>query len=96
MFPRFFVEAFAADVADLDKDGRISVLEAYNYASREVKRFYEDEGRMLTETSQLEDNGDGVPSNVLQAGIGVDGELARGLFLGTGPDFDINSLANPA
>ena len=80
VFPRFFVEAFAADVADLDKDERISLLEAYNYASLEVKRFYEDDGRMLTETSQLEDNGDGEATHEPLGGA-VDGALARLMFL---------------
>ena len=80
VFPRFFVEAFSGDVADLDKDGRISLLEAYTYASLEVKRFYEDDGRMLTETSQLEDDGDGEPSHVPEGGES-DGMLARLLFL---------------
>ena len=80
VFPRFFVEALAADVADLDKDGRISLLEAYNYASREVKRFYEDDGRMLTETSLLEDNGDGEGTHDPTGGE-VDGSVARLMFL---------------
>ncbi len=79
VFPRFFVEALAADVADLDKDGRISLLEAYHYASREVKRFYEDDGRMLTETSLLEDNGDGEGSHDPTGGE-IDGSLARLMF----------------
>ena len=81
IFPRFFVQAFAQDVADLDKDERISLLEAYNYASREVKRFYEDDGRMLTETSQLEDNGDGEGSYEPLTSK-TDGTLARRMFLG--------------
>ncbi len=80
VFPRFFVEAFAGDVADLDKDTRVSLLEAYTYASREVKRFYEDDGRMLTETSQLEDDGDGEPSHEPEGGES-DGTLARLMFL---------------
>jgi len=79
VFPRFFGEAFADDVADLDKDGRTSLLEAYHYASREVKRFYEDDGRLLTETSLLEDNGDGVGSHDPTGGE-VDGSLARLMF----------------
>ena len=82
IFPRFFVQAFAQDVADLDKDERISLLEAYNYASREVKRFYEDDGRMLTETSQLEDNGDGEGSYEPLTSK-TDGTLARRMFLGS-------------
>ena len=80
VFPRFFVEAFAQDVADLDKDERVSLLEAYTYASREVKRFYEDDGRMLTETSQLEDSGDGEGSYEPLPGE-TDGALARRMFL---------------
>ena len=80
IFPRFFVQAFAQDVADLDKDERVSLLEAYNYASREVKRFYEDDGRMLTETSQLEDDGDGKGSYEPLASK-TDGKLAQRMFL---------------
>ncbi|MEC7900396.1 MAG: hypothetical protein VX385_01040 [Acidobacteriota bacterium] len=80
IFPRFFVQAFSQDVADLDKDERVSLLEAYNYASREVKRFYEDDGRMLTETSQLEDNGDGEGSYEPLASK-TDGKLAQRMFL---------------
>jgi len=80
VFPRFFVEAFSADVSDLDKDGRVSLLEAYNYATREVQRFYEDDGRMLTETSQLEDNGDGEATHEPTGGE-ADGSLAALLFL---------------
>lgn len=80
VFPRFFAESLSAEVSDVDKDGRISMLEAYNYASREVKRFYEDDGRMLTETSQLDDNGDGEGTHEPTGGD-VDGSLASLLFL---------------
>jgi hypothetical protein len=57
-FPKYFVESFAKDVADADKDGRVSLFEAYDYARKEVKRFYEDDGRLQTEHSLLDDNGD--------------------------------------
>ena len=80
VFPRFFVEAFSAEVADLDKNARVSLLEAYSYASLEVKRFYEDDGRMLTETSQIDDNGDGEGSYEPDM-VDADGGFARGLFL---------------
>ena len=94
VFPRFFVEAFAQDVADLDKDKRVSLLEAYTYASREVKRFYDDDGRMLTETSQLEDNGDGEGTYAPLPGD-ADGALARRMFLDN-PLNTINTAAGPA
>ena len=57
-FPKYFVESFAKDVADADKDGRISLFEAYDYGRKEVVRFYEAEGRLLTEHAMLDDNGD--------------------------------------
>jgi len=80
VFPRFFVSAFSADVADLDKDARVSLFEAYSYASLEVQRFYEAENRMLTETSQIDDNGDGEGLHAPELGD-PDGGMARALFL---------------
>ena len=61
-FARFgkFLSASIADVkADLDKDGQTSLLEAWLSASRKVEEFYKTEGRLATEHSLLEDNGDG-------------------------------------
>ncbi len=59
LFCRFFVEAFSEDVADVDHDERLSLLEAFEYARQEVSRFYESENRLLTEHAVLDDNGDG-------------------------------------
>lgn len=56
-FARFFADAFAKDGADGDKDGQISILEAFRYADAEVKRFYETEGRLATEHAQIADSG---------------------------------------
>lgn len=56
-FGRFFVDAFAKDGADTDKDSRISLLEAFRYAEAETKRFYETDNRLSTETSQMADAG---------------------------------------
>ena len=41
--------------ADADKDGRVSVLEAFEYAKKEVARSYEVDNRMLTEHAVLSD-----------------------------------------
>lgn len=38
LFGGYFTEAFTVESADADKDGRISVLEAFQYASGEVTR----------------------------------------------------------
>ena len=56
-FARYFVDALALDGADTDKDGRISLLEAYTFAMAETKRFYENEGRIATEHAQIADRG---------------------------------------
>lgn len=75
MFGGFFAKALAGDEADADKNGRISIAEAYQYARREVIRSYESANRLLTEHSQLDDDGDGVGSADLAAG--GDGAVAR-------------------
>jgi len=80
-FGAHFVEALAGEGADLDMDGRISLLEAFQYARREVERYYEERNLLATEHSQLDDDGDGVGST--DAGEeGADGLLARGFWLG--------------
>ncbi len=78
------MEAFAGDDADADRDGRISLLEAYEYARREVARRYETEGLILTEHALLNDDGDDVGTHepALQPkGDGGDGIRARSFFL---------------
>lgn len=56
-FGRYFVDAFAKDGADTDKDGRVSLLEAFRYAEAETKRYYESDGKLATENAQLADEG---------------------------------------
>jgi hypothetical protein len=80
-FATYFVDAYAKDVADADKDGRVSVLEAFDYARREVARAYEAENHLLTEHAQLDDNGDRKGTAAPDAKAG-DGGLARRTFLG--------------
>jgi hypothetical protein len=59
-FGGFFARAAADLLADLDKDGQTSVLEAFLLASRNVEQFYKEEGRLATEHALLDDNGDGL------------------------------------
>ncbi|HVT39651.1 MAG TPA: hypothetical protein VHE78_11440 [Gemmatimonadaceae bacterium] len=79
-FARFFVDAFAKDVADADKDGRVSLLEAFKYAAAETRRLYETEGKILTEHAQLDDDGD-KQGSADPSGRAGDGVLARRFFL---------------
>lgn len=83
-FGTYFVDAFALDRSDLDKDERVSLLEAFLYAQREVVRLYESENQMLTEHAVLEDDGDGEGSLEPSATAG-DGALASRFFLTAAP-----------
>jgi len=80
-FATYFIQAYSSDVADTDKDGRVSVLEAFDYARREVARAYDNEHHLLTEHAQLDDNGDKKGTAAPDA-KSADGSLARRVFLG--------------
>ncbi len=51
VFADAFIQALEASAADADKNGRISLLEAFTYASRLVAQHYEQDGRLATENS---------------------------------------------
>jgi Peptidase C13 family len=53
-----FVDAFATEAADADRDGKVSILEAFDYARKAVAASYVREGLLPTEHSLLDDNGD--------------------------------------
>jgi hypothetical protein len=57
VFYEYFLEALQKPEADEDKDQKISVWEAFKYASAGVDRFYKQEGRLVTEHPQISDNG---------------------------------------
>jgi hypothetical protein len=82
VFPGFFIRAFTAEEADTDKDGRVSVWEAFSYASSEVRTWYQQQGRLQSERALLDDNGDGVGREAQSPG--ADGDLARAAFLDAG------------
>ena len=82
-FAQYFAGAFAGEEADADKDERVSVLEAFAYARREVERSFDEEGLLATEHALLDDNGDGEGS-AFEDESDLDGALARTLFLSRG------------
>jgi hypothetical protein len=79
VFPEYFINALTDPEADLDKNGRISVWEAFNAASVGVRRYFTQRGRLATERALMDDNGDGIGREA--GGDGTDGAAAARLYL---------------
>lgn len=77
-FPEHFIAALVSRDADADQNGRVSVLEAFDYASRLTAEQYKRAGRLATEHALLDDSGDGVGHAAAEGG---DGALARNTYL---------------
>lgn len=58
-FGEFFVEAFGDAAADADRNGHVSVLEAFNYADNKVVKAYQQAGFLRTEHATIDDGGNG-------------------------------------
>jgi hypothetical protein len=80
VFPEFFIEAFEDSGADADRDGRVSIWEAFEYASAGVKTWFRDQGQPATERALIDDTGVGAGREASDPGAG-DG-LARRTYLG--------------
>jgi hypothetical protein len=57
-FGQYLAESIADPRADLDKDGQVSLLEAYLAAAVRTAEFYKSKARLATEHALLDDNGD--------------------------------------
>jgi hypothetical protein len=79
VFPEYFIKALTDPAADIDKNGRISVWEAFLSASLGVRRYYEQRGQLATERALLDDNGDGQGREA--GGEGTDGSNASRFYL---------------
>jgi hypothetical protein len=89
VFGGYFIDALTGDGADTDKDGRVSLLEAFRYAAAETKLHYEQISKLQTEHAQLDDDGDKQGSGEPDPRVAVDngkgdGLLARRMFIGGG------------
>lgn len=91
VFPEFFVKAFEDEAADADKSGRVSIWEAFTYASAAVRQWFEQKGELPTERPMLDDTGGGVGREA--AAPGVDGALARTTYLEPEPTVELPSDA---
>ncbi len=85
LFGGYFVDALTTDAADADKNRRVSVLEAFNYARHEVANAYEREGIMATEHALLDDSGTGKGTMDPSPEAG-DGRVAAAVSLGSAAD----------
>ncbi|CAN5640767.1 hypothetical protein BH23ACI1_BH23ACI1_10630 [soil metagenome] len=79
VFPEYFIKAFADEAADLDKNGRVSIWEAFAAASAGVRRHYQQRGQLSTERGLLDDSGDGVGGDAGEPG--ENGSLASRIYL---------------
>ncbi|MBN1509857.1 MAG: hypothetical protein JW955_23625 [Sedimentisphaerales bacterium] len=61
-FSAHFVHSLAQAQTDVDNDGRVSLLEAFTAAAKEIEQWYRQNGLLPTETPCLDDDGDGAPS----------------------------------
>lgn len=58
-FAEYFLKALTNKEADADQNQRLSVLEAFNYTTLQLEKFYKSQNRLVTEHALLDDNGDG-------------------------------------
>jgi hypothetical protein len=82
-FGSAFIEALTSAPADLVKNDRVSLWEAFVYASRLVQQHYERAGQLSVEHAMLDDNGDGVGRDA--SGAGTDGTLSSMTYLDAAP-----------
>ena len=80
-FPRYLLDAMQNDLADRDKNGELSVLELFSYASERTASFYEKENHIATEHPLLEDTGDGQAFRSQDLADNSEGGLAGATYL---------------
>jgi hypothetical protein len=83
VFPDYFIKALSDLSSDYDKNGRMSVWEAFAAASAGVKQYYEQRGQLSTERPLLDDDGDRVGREADSPGM--DGTLSRSVHLDPEP-----------
>jgi len=78
IFAEHFIAGLANGTADADKNGRISVLEAFNYATATIAEWYKQKNRLATEHALIDDNGDGTGH---EDASGNDGSVAKIVYI---------------
>jgi hypothetical protein len=76
IFGEYFVAAFGDAAADADRNGHVSVLEAFNYANNNVVKAYAKDGTLRTEHAAIDDGGDAkLPAALFLTAHPADGGL---------------------
>jgi hypothetical protein len=78
VFADHFIAGLVDGAADSDKNGRVSVLEAFNYATKLTADWYKQKNRLATEHALLDDNADGAGH---EEATGGDGAVAKVVYL---------------
>lgn len=91
---RYFIDGLQNNSADSDKNGRISMIEAFSFARQSVEEYYASEGSMQTEHPVLEDTGDGMAQSSPAPENG-EGLLARAFFLDNRIPLDADAKRTP-
>jgi hypothetical protein len=81
IFARYWAEALREPAADVDKNESVSALEAFHYAQKKTKEFFDTQKRLATEHAVIEDTGKG--SGVTAAGNGPDPDTGEGRLAST-------------
>lgn len=79
VMPPFLLAAYQDQAADLDKNGKTSVWEAFTFISAKVRDYFEQRAQLATEHPMLDDDGDGVGRLLDEQG--PDGVVARTTYL---------------
>ncbi|HVF89867.1 MAG TPA: hypothetical protein VNH22_07360, partial [Blastocatellia bacterium] len=82
VFAEHFIAALVEPSADSDKNNRISILEAFNYASQTTADWYKKKDRLASEHAVIDDNGDGLGHEEAKDG---DGAIAKTTYLDSNP-----------
>ncbi len=81
VFARYWAEALREPAADVDKNESVSALEAFHYAQKKTKEFFDTQKRLATEHAVQEDTGKG--SGVTASGNGPDPDTGEGKLAST-------------
>ena len=79
IFAEYFIDGLAQSEADIDRNGRRSIFEAFAFASLRVRQHYEQRGQLATERAMIDDDGDGKGRE--SGGEGNDGNRASLAYL---------------